>query len=282
MILNKLQPREALNKAYLKVKPNVETIREFKDNLSKLISLINESKSEEFHKNLIIEFFKKTFYGDKYFINTKENSDLVIHNGKDSESTAGVIFETKKPTKTNSAEMPKVDNLNTKAFQQLLLYFLRERITHKNLEVRYLVATNLYEWFVFDAAIFERLFFDDKALVNKFTEFEEKRLSGGKTDFFYKQIAKPAIAAVIDQIKFTHFDIRDYEDFLKSDDKQGDRELIDLYKLLSPEHLLKLPFANDSNTLNKPFYNELLYITILGTNWDRDRAVRAKFLEIRV
>ena len=260
MILNKLQPREALNKAYLKVKPNVETIREFKDNLSKLISLINESKSEEFHKNLIIEFFKKTYYGDKYFINTKENSDLVIHNGKGSESTAGVIFETKKPTKTNSAEMPKVDNLNTKAFQQLLLYFLRERITHKNLEVRYLVATNLYEWFVFDASIFERLFFDDKALVNKFTEFEEKRLSGGKTDFFYKQIAKPAIAAVIDQIKFTHFDIRDYEDFLKSDDKQGDRELIDLYKLLSPEHLLKLPFANDSNTLNKPFYNELLYI----------------------
>ena len=153
-----------------------------------------------------------------------------------------------------------MDNLNTKAFQQLLLYFLRERITHKNLEVRYLVATNLYEWFVFDAAIFERLFFDDKALVNKFTEFEEKRLSGGKTDFFYKQIAKPAIAAVIDQIKFTHFDIRDYEDFLKTDDKQGDRDLIDLYKLLSPEHLLKLPFANDSNTLNKPFYNELLYI----------------------
>jgi len=31
-------------------------------------------------------------------------------------------------------------------------------------------------------------------------------------------------------------------------------------KILSPEHLLKKSFANDSNTLNKEFYNELLHI----------------------
>ena len=33
-----------------------------------------------------------------------------------------------------------------------------------------------------------------------------------------------------------------------------------LFKLFSPPHLLKLPFANDSNTLNREFYNELLHI----------------------
>ena len=83
---NQLQPREALNKAYLKVKPDGERIGEFKANLVGLIDLINETKSEEFHKNLIIEFLKKTYYGDRYFINTKENSDLVIHNQKGVES----------------------------------------------------------------------------------------------------------------------------------------------------------------------------------------------------
>ncbi|MDB5228706.1 MAG: hypothetical protein JWN78_2899 [Bacteroidota bacterium] len=36
--------------------------------------------------------------------------------------------------------------------------------------------------------------------------------------------------------------------------------LIALYKLLSPEHLLKLPFINDSNSLDKRFYTELLHI----------------------
>jgi adenine-specific DNA-methyltransferase len=33
-----------------------------------------------------------------------------------------------------------------------------------------------------------------------------------------------------------------------------------LFKLLSPEHLLKLPFTNDSNSLDKRFYSELLHI----------------------
>jgi hypothetical protein len=36
--------------------------------------------------------------------------------------------------------------------------------------------------------------------------------------------------------------------------------LIALYKYFSPVHLLKLPFANDNNELNREFYAELLYI----------------------
>lgn len=43
-------------------------------------------------------------------------------------------------------------------------------------------------------------------------------------------------------------------------DAASEKKLITLYKLFSPEHLLKLPFANDSNTLDKTFYAELLHI----------------------
>ncbi len=156
--------------------------------------------------------------------------------------------------------MLRVDNLNTKAFQELILYFLHDRITGKNLEIKYLVATNIYEWFVFDATVFEEMFAQNKDLVKQFTDFEEGRLSSKKTDFFYKQIAKPAIAAIKDEIAFTHFDIREYEEYLRNGNGQDDRELIALFKLLSPEHLLKLPFANDSNRLDKSFYSELLYL----------------------
>ncbi|MBD2316249.1 class I SAM-dependent DNA methyltransferase [Phormidium tenue] len=250
MIFNKLEPKQALNKTYLKVKPDPESVQEFKAVLARLLELCDEKKDEEFNKNLLSDFLKKSFYGDRYFINTKENSDLVIHNDKNVESTAGVIFETKKPTKTASVEMPKVSNLNTKAVQQLVLYFLRERVTLGNFQVKHLVVTNIYEWFVFDAEIFDRLFYRDNDLVKQFKGFEEKQFSSNKTDVFYKEIAKPAIAKVIDQIKFTHFDLRDLEDL----------DLIDLYKIFSPEHLLKLRSANDSNSLNKPFYNELLHI----------------------
>ncbi|MFM7903691.1 MAG: Eco57I restriction-modification methylase domain-containing protein, partial [Microcystis sp.] len=250
MIVNKRELKQALNRVYLKIKPDTEIIQVFQANLTRLLEQCDSKKSEEFNKNLLIDFLKNTYYTDRYFINTKERIDLVIHNNQDVKSPVGVIFETKKPTRTINAEMPRLDNLNTKAFQQLVLYFLRERVTDKNLEIKHLIVTNIYEWFIFDGKTFEELFFANKALVNQFCDFEAGRLSSTKTDFFYQQIAEPAITRVIEQIKFTHFDLRELENL----------DLLDIYKILSPEHLLKLPFVNDSNTLNKPFYNELLYI----------------------
>lgn len=55
----KLKPREVLNKAFLKAKPNRAEIDGFKANLITLLERINNSESEEFHKNLIIDFLKK-------------------------------------------------------------------------------------------------------------------------------------------------------------------------------------------------------------------------------
>ncbi|MBE9235223.1 Eco57I restriction-modification methylase domain-containing protein [Anabaena aphanizomenioides LEGE 00250] len=258
MNFHKIQPRESLNKAFLKVKPNRNDIENFKKNLQNLIDKINESESEEFHKNLIGDFLKNTYYSNNHFINTKGRNDLVIHNGKDAKTTVGVILEFKKPT--NKSEMLKVDNLNTKAFQELVLYFLRERLTAKNLEIKYLIATNIYEWFIFDANIFEKAFIENKTLVQQFTDFEAGRLSNKKTDFFYKEIAKPTIDEIADKITFTHLDIRDYQQYLNPGEHPDEHKLISLFKLFSPEHLLKLPFTNDSNTLDKGFYSELLHI----------------------
>ena len=258
MNLIQLKPRKALNKAFLKVKANRDEIEVFKANLIKLIDTINESESEEFHKNLISDFLKNTYYGANHYINTKGRNDLVIHNGNKATDTVGVIVEAKSPT--NKAEMLKTDNINTKAFQELVLYYLRERITHKNLEIKHLLASNIYEWFIFDANVFEKEFAQNKNLVKQFIDFEEGRLSGKTTDFFYTQIAQQAIEAIKDEIVFTYFDIRDYDKPLRNADKKDDTVLIALYKLLSPEHLLKLPFANDSNSLDKTFYAELLHI----------------------
>ena len=258
MTFHKLQPRESLNKAFLKVKPNRNDIEHFKKNLQSLIEKINESESEEFHKNLIGDFLKNTYYGGNHFINTKGRNDFVIHNGKDAKSSVGVILEAKKPT--NKGEMLKVDNLNTKAFQELVLYFLRERLIEKNIEVKYLIVTNIYEWFIFDANSFDKAFIENKTLVKQFTDFAEGRLTSKKTDFFYQEIAQPAIAEIQDQIPFTYFDIREYQEYLQPGENPDDHKLIPLFKLFSPSHLLKLPFANDSNTLDKGFYSELLHI----------------------
>jgi type II restriction/modification system DNA methylase subunit YeeA len=258
MNVKELKPRKALNKAFLKVKPNRIDIEGFKTHLITLLDRTNDTESEEFHKNLVSDFLKDTYYKQNHFINTKGRNDLVIHNGQHANSTVGVIIEAKKPT--NKAEMISTKKLNAKAFQELVLYYLRERITHKNIEVKYLVATNINEWFIFDATLFDRLFAQNKNFVKQFNDFEDGRLAGTKTDFFYKQIAEPFIDSITAEIEFTYFNLQDFQKPLRNTDKADDNSLIALFKLLSPEHLLKLPFTNDSNSLDKRFYGELLHI----------------------
>src|SRR5690606_19938137 len=258
MRLTKLKPSKALNLAFRKVKPQREHIETFKSNLINLLDQIDIKESEEFHKNIISKFLHDTYYDTRFYINTKHRNDLVIHNDKTAKSSVGVIVEAKSPI--NKSEMLKVENINTKAFHELVLYYLRERITHKNLEVKHLVVTNINEWFIFDANTFEKLFAQNKGLVKQFDDFENGRLAGRTTDFFYKEIADTFIASITQEIEFTYFDIRDYQKPLRNDDQKDDNKLISLFKLLSPEHLLKLPFANDSNTLDRKFYIELLHI----------------------
>jgi very-short-patch-repair endonuclease/type II restriction/modification system DNA methylase subunit YeeA len=248
-------PQKALNKAFLKVKPNRSKIESFKTNLITLLDRINDTESEEFHKNLVSDFLKKTYYDPNHFINTKGRNDLVIHNGQNANSTVGVIIEAKKPT--NKTEMISTKKLNAKALQELVLYYLRERITFKNLEVKHLVATNINEWFLFDEHLFERLFAQNKSLVRQFENFEASKKT---TDVFYKEIAEPFIDNITSEIEYTYFNIQDFQKTLRNTNKEDDNSLIALFKVLSPEHLLKLPFTNDSNSLDKRFYSELLHI----------------------
>jgi adenine-specific DNA-methyltransferase len=257
MQLSLLSPRKSLNKAYLKVKPSRAEIELFKKNLIGLLDGLDESESEEHNKNDLVAFLKNTFYG-QFYVNTKERTDLVIHSGQDPKSLPGIMIEAKKPS--NKSEMIRPDNLNAKAFHELILYYLRERITNHNLEIKHLVVTNIYEWFVFDAILFEKTFAGNKKLVQQFNDFEEGRLPGKNTEFFYKEIAEPFVSGLASEVYFTWFDFREYDKPLRNEDKKDDSKLIALYKLLSPEHLLKLPFANDSNSLDKAFYTELLHI----------------------
>jgi adenine-specific DNA-methyltransferase len=248
--------KQSLNKAYRKQRPTRTEIELLRRGLEKMLVNTNLQESEEYHKGLLKDFLKETAYSD-YFINTKDRKDLVIHNDKSSKSSVGVIIEVKRPG--NKTEMPTTDDLNKKAMQELLLYFLRERVTKKNFEIKHLIITNLYEWLIFDASEFEKIAENTK-LKRYFKDFEEGRLLFDKTELFYKEIASPVLEQVKDKVKFVHFDIHDYENHIQKQTQAGDNKLIELQKILSPTHLLKLPFANDSNTLNKEFYNELLHI----------------------
>jgi hypothetical protein len=223
-----------------------------------LLGKINDKESEEHHKNFVRDFLKDTFYKSDYEINTKGRQDLVIHVGKDASDKVGVILEAKKPT--NKGDMISATNPNRKALHELVLYFLRERIDEKNIDVKKLVITNINEWFIFDASIFNRLFYENKAFIKNYEQWRDKQKTTVKTDLFYNGIAKPYIEQIESEIVCTYFDIREYENALTNDDVQDDESLIELFKTLSPHYLLKIPIADDSNKLDRNFYTELLHI----------------------
>jgi hypothetical protein len=215
---------------------------------------------------------KKTWYGENYFINTKDRMDLVIHTGNDTNTPVGVIIEAKKPGNKN--EMISRSNFNAKAMQELLLYYLRETVDNKNVELKHLIITNTVEWFVFDAHEFSRLFSHDKNITNLYTDFKNGSLPEKGTNFFYTKIAGPSIEKSKMELSYVYFNIiNDYEQIIRNTDKAADNKLISLYKLLSPEHLLKLPFPNDSNTLNQNFYAELLFIMGLSEEKENGKKV---------
>ena len=64
--------------------------------------------------------------------------------------------------------------------------------------------------------------------------------------------------------------LKEVEKVILKKDAKEDKRLIDLYKILSAEHLLKKPFANDSNSLDTKFYTELLHI--IGLEEKKDGA----------
>ncbi|HDR9511710.1 type II restriction endonuclease [Burkholderia cepacia] len=267
----------AVNKAFMKIAPARAQLDDFKHHLVDLVEHCNEDESEEHHKNRISSFLREISFGEKYYINTKGRNDLVIHTGADAKANVGVILEVKRPS--NKAEMLSDKNFNVKSLQELLLYYLRERFVSNNLSLRHLIVTNLYEWYIFDAHVFEASFGRDRHLVAQFHDFTAQRLAGTSTDFFYKEIAKPAIDRARNGLSHVRIDLRTFMKPAKapSTDNAADRKLLPLLKIFSAEHLLKLPFANDSNTLDRAFYTELLHlIGLVETKEGAKRVIQRK------
>jgi hypothetical protein len=213
-----------------------------------------KDESEEHLKNNLRDFLRDTFYIDSNAINTKDKKDLVIHIGKSTDTDVAVIIEAKRPSNKN--EMVSADNANKKALHELILYYLTERNAKENVQLKQLVVTDINQWFIIDANYFDKHIYRNTQIRKLYeTKVNDKK----DNPWFYEEIAK--IVSKIDvEIPCVYFDIRDYEKILRNTATDDDKELVALYKILSPQHLLKIASPNDSNTLNERFYKELLHI----------------------
>ena len=245
--------KDILNKQLLRQKPTEAQFSAFTEAFRNLKDSLTRSESEEHNKTYIRDFLRDAFYGETNLVNTAGDIDWAIYQTKDANSSIEVIIEAK--SLNNQSEFPtkhnNVFNLNCKAMQELVLYFMRQRFEKGNISLKHCIITNGYEWFIIDAVEFEKHFANDKKFVRLYKEYENGELLFSGTKNFYTEIAKPQIDKVKQNIDYLYIDIRNL---------YTSRAQLKLYTILQPAHLLKQSRFTDSNKLNTAFYNELLHI----------------------
>ncbi len=242
-----------LNRSFLRNHESTETKERFRKALQTLLTKMDVNEDEEHNKTWIRDFLTHSFYDDPYQINTSKRIDQAIF-GPDS-PRPWVLIEMKAPS--NHSDMPKDGRFDRKSFCQLVLYYLKEEKERDNREIKHLVVTNGYEWYVFERKLFYHCFGTDRTLWDEIKRYERE----GKTnDEIYPQLIAPAVRKVQDSFSYVYIDLRKFERQVDSPDILRKRSFEALCKFFSPTHLCMLPYDFDHNHLDTKFYNELLYL----------------------
>ncbi|MDU9757451.1 class I SAM-dependent DNA methyltransferase [Helicobacter pylori] len=228
-------------KKYNPQEPKKETIENFEKEINSLLENAKRKDDEEFQKNEINKFLKNV-YG--YDCNTNKKVDSAIYVDEEVQ----VLIEVK--ALDNKTEFPKdKENPLSKAFCQMVLYFLEEIEKEKNNSLKHTIICNAHEFFLFDCK--DLLFLkEDKRIKDFYKKCAKKEGTDPSTKRFYSDLEEYLKKDFEGELRYTHFNLSSYD--LK--------ELPLIYQVLSQEVLLKQKKTIDANTLNKDFYEELLYI----------------------
>ncbi len=218
--------------------PTTETIENFEKEINSLLENAPRQDDEEFQKNEINKFLKNA-YG--YNCNTNKKVDSAIY----VDGEVQVLIEVKALNK--KTEFPKNrENPLSKAFCQMVLYFLEE--IENNNSLKHAIICNAHEFFLFDCK--DLLFLkEDKRIKKFYNNYAKKEGTDSSKPKFYQDLEQYLREDFQGELRYTYFNLSD--DF---------KELSLIYQVLSQEVLLKQRKTLDANTLNKDFYEELLYI----------------------
>ncbi|GAA8588048.1 class I SAM-dependent DNA methyltransferase [Helicobacter pylori] len=220
--------------------PKEETIENFEKEINSLLENAPRQDNEEFQKNEINSFLKNT-YG--YECNTYEKVDSAIYvDGK-----AWVLIEVK--ALNNKTEFPKdKENPLSKAFCQMISYFLEE--IKENNSLKHTIICNAHEFFLFDCRDLLSLLEKNQRITKFYKDWAKKEGTDSSKPRFYQDLEQYLKTDFQGELSYTHFNLSSYDP----------KELPLIYQVLSHEVLLKQKKTIDANTLNKDFYEELLYI----------------------
>ncbi len=224
--------------------PNQEQLKAFETAFNAFLET-NPQENENHHNDAFNDLLKSVF---KYKVKPTKKIDSAILNEN---NEVKVIIEFK--ALKNPNEFIKKGDLNVKAFHESLLYYLTERKEGNN-NLKHLILATIKELYIIDANEFE-VFNKDKEIENAFKNCHDRKGNDTRTKAFYDACQK-RLNELDHSLKYHHIPLKK-------------ENLALIYQALSPNFLLKIPKYSDANTLNKDFYEELLYI--LGLEEQNDK-----------
>ncbi len=224
--------------------PSKEQLEAFKTAFDAFLET-NPQENENHQNDAFNDLLKGVF---KYKVKPIEKIDSAILNDK---NKVEVIIEFK--ALKNPNEFIKKGDLNVKALHESLFYYLIERRKGNN-NLKHLVLATIKELYIIDANEFE-VFNKDKEIENAFKNCHDRKGNNTRTEAFY-DVCQKRLNELDRSLKYHHISLKK-------------ENLALIYQALSPNFLLKIPKYSDANTLNKDFYEELLYI--LGLEEQNDK-----------
>ncbi|PUD56299.1 class I SAM-dependent DNA methyltransferase, partial [Helicobacter pylori] len=224
--------------------PSKEQLEAFKTAFDAFLET-NQQENENHQNDAFNDLLKGVF---KYKVKPTKRIDSAILNDKDK---VEVIIEFK--ALKNPNEFIKKGDLNVKALHESLFYYLIERKNGNN-NLKHLILATIKELYIIDANEFE-VFNKDKEIENAFKNCYDRKGNDTSTKAFY-DVCQKRLNELDHSLKYHHIPLKK-------------ENLALIYQALSPNFLLKIPKYSDANTLNKDFYEELLYI--LGLEEQNDK-----------
>ncbi|MGL2901346.1 class I SAM-dependent DNA methyltransferase [Helicobacter pylori] len=226
--------------------PNKEQLEAFQTAFDAFLET-NQQENENHHNDAFNDLLKGIF---KYKVKPTKKIDSAILNEN---NKVEVIIEFK--ALKNPNEFIKKGDLNVKAFHESLLYYLTERKNGNN-NLKHLILATIKELYIIDANEFE-VFNKDKEIENAFKDCHDRKGNDTRTKAFY-DVCQKRLNELDRSLKYHHIPLKK-------------ENLALIYQALSPNFLLKIPKYSDANTLNKDFYEELLYILGLEEKNDKGK-----------
>lgn len=224
--------------------PNQEQLKDFETAFNAFLET-NQQENENHQNDAFNDLLKGVF---KYKVKPTKKIDSAILNDN---NKVEVIIEFK--ALKNPNEFIKKGDLNVKALHESLLYYLTERKEGNN-NLKHLILATIKELYIIDADEFE-VFNKDKEIKNAFKNCNDRKGNDPRTKAFYDACQK-RLNELDHSLKYHYIPLKK-------------ENLALIYQALSPNFLLKIPKYSDANTLNKDFYEELLYI--LGLEEQNDK-----------